>query len=199
MRRTIVAAASAVSWREPVPAQRLGTLVSPAWIVVARSRRGRWCNRRVCLRGLPIVLEREPVRQPSGKHPLQARMRIVWGSARLGRRSPYVASGDDEAGPLGGPMAGPDDQSILGLASFVGASKRQVRWHRVAGRRSPALPAAVASLGRNLRRRRLSASRSGGGARRGADRGIAVRRSRPGHGPRAFSRHARFASSGQTP
>jgi hypothetical protein len=65
--RTIVAAGSAVSWRQPVPAQRLGTLVSPAWIVVARSGRVEVVHLRVCLRGLPIVLEREPVRQPSGK------------------------------------------------------------------------------------------------------------------------------------
>src|SRR5665647_27134 len=67
----------------------------------------RWCRRldscgakragevvhlRVCLRGLPIVLEREPVRRPSGKRPLKARVRILWGSARPGRRSPYGRS-----------------------------------------------------------------------------------------------------------
>jgi hypothetical protein len=66
----------------------------------------RWCRRpgycgakragevvhlRVCLRGLPIVLEREPVRQPSGERPLQARVRIVWGSARPGRRSGHAS------------------------------------------------------------------------------------------------------------
>jgi hypothetical protein len=66
MRRTIVAAGSAVSWRQPVPAEVGDAGVADLGGGGAK-RAGELVHLRVCPRGLPDVLEREPVCQPAGK------------------------------------------------------------------------------------------------------------------------------------